>query len=90
MRTPPHLQPLRTRKRADRGGLGSVASYPARILDRTLRLDGSNLEGGCGRRGRHLVQFALVARDLVGQWPLDEIPLAARIAVETVEAFEQR
>jgi hypothetical protein len=34
--------------------------------------------------------FALVARDLVGQRPLAEIPLAARIAAATVEAFEQR
>jgi hypothetical protein len=34
--------------------------------------------------------FALVARDLVGRRPLVEIPLAARIAAATVEAFEQR
>jgi len=34
--------------------------------------------------------FALVARDLVGQWPIAEIPLAARVAAATVEAFEQR
>jgi hypothetical protein len=34
--------------------------------------------------------FALVARDLVGQRSLAEIPLAARIAAATVEAFEQR
>jgi hypothetical protein len=35
-------------------------------------------------------EFALVARDLVGERPLEEIPLAARIAAATVEAFEQR
>jgi hypothetical protein len=34
--------------------------------------------------------FALVARDLVGQRPLAEIPLAARIAAATVDAFEER
>jgi hypothetical protein len=31
-----------------------------------------------------------VARDLLGERPLDAIPLAARIALATVEAFEQR
>ena len=35
-------------------------------------------------------EFALVARDLVGERPLEAIPLAARIAAATVEAFEQR
>ena len=34
--------------------------------------------------------FALVARDLLGEGPLDAIPLATRIASATVEAFEQR
>ena len=34
--------------------------------------------------------FALVARDLVGERPLEAIPLATRIAAATVEAFEQR
>jgi 16S rRNA A1518/A1519 N6-dimethyltransferase RsmA/KsgA/DIM1 with predicted DNA glycosylase/AP lyase activity len=34
--------------------------------------------------------FALIARDLVGQTPFAEIPLAARAAAATVEAFEQR
>jgi hypothetical protein len=35
-------------------------------------------------------EFALVARDLVGGTPLNAVPLARRIAVATVEAFEQR
>src|SRR5260370_23523042 len=35
-------------------------------------------------------EFALVARDLVGERPLEAIPLAARIAAATVDAFEQR
>jgi len=34
--------------------------------------------------------FALVARDLLGERPLAAIPLATRIASATVEAFEQR
>jgi len=34
--------------------------------------------------------FALVARDLLGERPLEGIPLATRIAAATVEAFEQR
>lgn len=36
------------------------------------------------------VDFALVARDLVGDRPLDTMPLAARIAAATVQAFQQR
>jgi hypothetical protein len=35
-------------------------------------------------------EFALVARDLVGESFLDRIPLARRIAAATVDAFEQR
>ena len=35
-------------------------------------------------------EFALVARDLGGEKPLETIPLARRIAGATVEAFEQR
>jgi hypothetical protein len=35
-------------------------------------------------------EFALVARDLVGESLFDGIPLAKRIAAATVEAFEQR
>ena len=34
--------------------------------------------------------FALVARDLAGGRALDTMPLAARIAAATVEAFEHR
>jgi len=34
--------------------------------------------------------FVFVARALGGQRSLDEIPLAARIAAATVEAFERR
>jgi len=36
------------------------------------------------------IEFALVARDLIGGKPLDAIPLARRAAAVTVEAFEQR
>jgi hypothetical protein len=36
---------------ADRGGLGPAASHQADILGRTLRLDGSNTEGGRRRGG---------------------------------------
>jgi hypothetical protein len=39
---------------------------------------------------RRRPDFALVARDLLGERPLDAIPLATRIALATVEAFEQR
>jgi len=35
-------------------------------------------------------EFALLARDLVGESFLNGIPLARRIAAATVEAFEQR
>jgi hypothetical protein len=36
------------------------------------------------------VEFALVARDLAGERPLDAMPLAAQIAAATVEAFQHR
>ena len=36
---------------ADRGGLGPAASHKTEILGRTLRLDGSDVKGGCRRRG---------------------------------------
>jgi len=35
-------------------------------------------------------EFALVARDLFGERPLETIPLATRIAAATVGAFEER
>ena len=45
------LQPPKDAQTADRGCLGPAASHKTEILGRTLRLDGSNLEGGCRRRG---------------------------------------
>jgi hypothetical protein len=36
------------------------------------------------------IDFALVARDLLGDRTLDSIPLAGRIASATAEAFDER
>ncbi len=84
------LRPLRTRKRrieavsaqllpARRSFWGERCAWMAATLKESAE-DGDNAWS----------DFALVARDLLGERPLDAIPLATRIASATVEAFEQR
>ena len=84
------LQPLRTRKR--RIEAVSVQLLPTRRKFWAERCAwmAATLKEGAAEGDDTWCDFALVARDLVGQRPLAEIPLAARIAVATVEAFEQR
>jgi hypothetical protein len=48
------------------------------------------LKEGAGEGDDARVDFALVARDLAGGRPLDAMPIAARIAAATVEAFMHR
>ena len=48
------------------------------------------LKEGAGEGDDAQVDFALVARDLAGGRPLDAMPIAARIAAATVEAFMHR
>jgi hypothetical protein len=84
------LRPLRTRKRrieavsaqllpARRSFWGERCAWMAATLKESAE-DGDSTWS----------DFALVARDLLGKRPLDSIPLATRIALATVEAFEQR
>jgi len=84
------LQPLRTRKR--RIEAVSVQLLPTRRKFWAERCAwmAATLKEGAAEGDDTWCDFALVARDLVGQRPLAEIPLAARIAAATVEAFEQR
>ena len=84
------LQPLRTRKR--RIEAVSVQLLPTRRKFWAERCAwmAATLKEGAAEGDDTWCDFALVARDLVGQRPLAEIPLAARIAAATVEPFEQR
>ena len=84
------LRPLRTRKR--RIEAVSTQLLPARRTFWAERCAwmAATLKEGAAEGDDAWRDFALVARDLVGQRPLDEIPLVARIAAATVEAFEER
>ena len=84
------LRPLRTRKRrieavsaqllpARRSFWGERCAWMAATLKESAE-DGDSTWS----------DFALVARDLLGERPLHAIPLATRIASAMVEAFEQR
>ena len=84
------LQPLRTRKRR-------IEAVCTRLLParRTFWAErcawmAATLKEGATEGDDAWRDFALVAHDLVGQRPLAEIPLVARIAAATVEAFEER
>ena len=84
------LQPLRTRKR--RIEAVSAQLLPTRRTfwaERCARM-AATLKEAAAEEDDTWCDFALVARDLVGRRPLAEIPLAARIATATVEAYEQR
>ncbi len=83
------LRPLKTRKRRIEAVLTEV--LPARRgfwaercawMAATLK---ESVEGD-----EDWIDFALVARDLAGERPLDAMPIAARIAAATVEAFRLR
>ena len=81
------LRPLRTRKQRTEAVLtrllpGRRAFWAERCAWTAAVLK----KGGDGA----WLDFALVARDLAGGRALDTMPLAARIAAATVEAFEHR
>ncbi len=84
------LQPLKTRKR--RIEAVSTQLLPARRTFWAERCAwmAATLKEASDEGDHTWREFALVARDLVGERPLEAIPLAARIAAATVEAFEQR
>jgi len=84
------LQPLRTRKR--RIEAVSTQLLPTRRTFWAERCAwmAATLKEASDEGDHTWREFALVARDLVGERPLEAIPLAARIAAATVDAFEQR
>src|SRR5215472_11400850 len=83
------LQPLRTRKRRIEAVSAQLLPIRRKFWAERCAWMAATLKEGAVEGDDTWCDFALVARDLVGQRPLAEIPLAARIAVETVEAFEQ-
>jgi hypothetical protein len=84
------LHPLRTRKRRIEAVLAQLLPTRRTFWAERCAWMAATLKEGAAEGDDTWRDFALVARDLVGQRPLDEIPLAARIATATVEAFEQR
>jgi hypothetical protein len=84
------LQPLRTRKRRIEAILTQLLPTRRKFWAERCAWMAATLKEGAAEGDDTWCDFALVARDLVGQRPLAEIPLAARIAAATVEAFEQR
>jgi hypothetical protein len=84
------LQPLRTRKRRIEAVSAQLLPIRRKFWAERCAWTAATLKEGAVEGDDTWCDFALVARDLVGQRPLAEIPLAARIAAATVEAFEQR
>jgi hypothetical protein len=84
------LQPLRTRKRRIEAISAQLLPTRRKFWAERCAWMAATLKEGAAEGDDTWCDFALVARDLVGQRPLAEIPLAARIAAATVEAFEQR
>ena len=84
------LRPLRTRKRRIQAVSAQLLLTRRNFWAERCAWMAATLKEGAAEGDDTWCDFALVARDLVGQRPLAEIPLAARIAAATVEAFEQR
>jgi hypothetical protein len=84
------LQPLRTRKRRIEAVSAQLLPTRRKFWAERCAWMAATLKEGAAEEDDTWCDFALVARDLVGQRPLAEIPLAARIAAAAVEAFEQR
>jgi hypothetical protein len=84
------LQPLRTRKRRIEAVLAQLLPTRRTFWAERCAWMAATLKEAAAEGDDTWLDFALVARDLVGQRSLDEIPLAGRIAAATVEAFEQR
>lgn len=84
------LQPLRTRKRRIEAVSAQLLPARRKFWAERCAWMAATLKEGAAEGDDTWCDFALLARDLVGQRPLAEIPLTARIAAATVEAFEQR
>src|SRR5499427_5672768 len=84
------LQPLRTRKRRIEAVAAQLLPTRRRFWAERCAWMAATLREGADEGDSTWSDFALVARDLLGEPPLEGIPLATRIAAATVEAFEQR
>jgi hypothetical protein len=84
------LQPVRTRKRRIEAVSAQLLPTRRAFWAERCAWMAATLKEGADEGDNTWRDFALVARDLVGERPLASIPLAARIAAATVEAFEQR
>jgi len=84
------LQPLRTRKRRIDAVAAQLLPTRRRFWAERCAWMAATLREGADEGDNTWSDFALVARDLLGERPLEGIPLATRIAAATVEAFEQR
>jgi hypothetical protein len=84
------LQPVRTRKRRIEAVSAQLLPTRRAFWAERCAWMAATLKEGTDEGDDTWRDFALVARDLAGERPLASIPLAARIAAATVEAFEQR
>jgi hypothetical protein len=84
------LQPLRTRKRRIEAVTAQLLPTRRTFWAERCAWMAATLKEVADEGDNTWSEFALVARDLVGERPLEAIPLATRIAAATVEAFEQR
>jgi hypothetical protein len=84
------LRALRTRKRRIEAVLAQLLPTRRTFWAERCAWMAATLKEGAADGDDTWRDFALVARDLVGERPLAEIPLAARIAAATVEVIGQR
>ena len=84
------LRPLRTRKQRTEAVLTRLLPGRRAFWAERCAWTAAVLKEGAEDGDEAWLGFALVARDLAGERALDTMPLAARIATATVEAFEHR
>jgi hypothetical protein len=84
------LRPLRTRKRRIEAVLTRLLPGRRGFWAERCAWTAATLKEETEEEDEAWIDFALVARDLAGERQLGTMPLAARIAAATVEAFRQR
>jgi hypothetical protein len=84
------LRPLRTRKQRIEAVLTRLLPGRRNFWAERCAWTAAVLKENAEEDDEAWIDFALVARDLGGERALDAMPLAARIAAATVEAFVHR
>lgn len=84
------LDPLRTRRQRIEAVLTRLLPERRGFWAERCAWMAAVLKEGAEEEDDAWVDFALVARDLAGDRPLESMPFAARIAAATVEAFVRR